>query len=204
MLPPRQGSPDSASDCPISVGNIGHAGPSKQLGQEVEIWFSEPHNYLINKIVGKPTAANRTETEVVKFTELAPGIFFPELTEVRRFTTTGSALEQTASFSEIRLDRDHRQGVFDFKFPKRAKLVNVTMNQVYETDELGNPLGNVTRAADVPSGRPAPTQALSPPPSSLTETKEEPKTVTRYILPSSVGLLTAAAGWWYIRRARRQ
>ena len=29
MLPPRQGSPDSASDCPISVGNIGHAGPSK-------------------------------------------------------------------------------------------------------------------------------------------------------------------------------
>ena len=32
MLPPRQGSPDSASDCLISVGNIGHAGPSNGDG----------------------------------------------------------------------------------------------------------------------------------------------------------------------------
>jgi len=173
----------------------------KRSGQTIAYWVSPRYNFLLRKSVWSPGAADRSETEVTLFHELEPGVFFPAHAEVSSITSGVRSIIRTVDYTEVLLNKPHPPGIFALKFPRGAPLFNQTRNQTYKTDEDGKPLGDTMT---LPESALLPTSPVDKGPiPALTETKEEPRSWTRFILPASAGVLVLAAIAWVIRRRLR-
>ena len=89
--------------------------------KRLEIWFDPQVNYLARKmyITSLTRVKTRGESEVVRFKEAEPGIYFPEQVETRGYHENNLTGITTKTFSDIRINQPLRSGVFQLAIPLR-------------------------------------------------------------------------------------
>ncbi|MCI0457193.1 MAG: hypothetical protein L0Z62_09465 [Gemmataceae bacterium] len=167
-----------------------------------EVWFDPAANYLVwKRVTTTPPRkagqkAGRIEAEVIRFKEVARAIFFPECVEWRYYLEGRRILTQRVTLSGLRVNEALPPETFRLPFPRGAQVLNHIQGQEYRADEDGNPIGPTRPLAEVP-----------PPPAGSVqreETSEEPKPLTRWILPVSLGTLGLAVFLRLARKWRRE
>jgi hypothetical protein len=131
---------------------------------------------------------------------LEPGVFFPARVEVYVSDQNKRSTLRTVDYSEVALNKPHPPDIFTLKFPRGTALYDEIHNTSYSTDENGRPLGKVMT---IPDSALMPLNPTDDSPQPRTETKEEPRSWTRFILPASAGVLVLAAVAWLVRRKLR-
>lgn len=161
-----------------------------------ELWFERGVNFLIRKDVATWPTGQRSESEVMRFTEVAPGVFFPEEVETRSFSADGKLLRtQRNLFSNFRVNQPLPPESFRVRFSPGTELQDLIAGKRYKVDENGTPIGS---PSDLPQVAP-----LSAGVTPRTETREEPRPWTRWILWPSVGMVLAGGGLWLVRWRRQ-
>jgi hypothetical protein len=173
---------------------VSYSGPGSRVRYDYEIWLNPQMNYLaakwvikeINSKSGKALPA--TEHRILKFAEVLPGIFFPEVSKSK--TLDGTFL-QSAVFSDIKINQPVPPELFDFRFPAGIQVFDAIEGKSYKIGADGNPSG--------------PFKELLPPAAqdkveAMSATAEEPKSWTRWILPSGVALLILGVLLWAVRK----
>jgi outer membrane lipoprotein-sorting protein len=178
--------------------------PSKQPARAAD-WTIEVHldpatNLLIRKVIY--TASTKSgrftrQEEVGQFKECAPGIYFPE--RVAGKSESGGKVTTTSEtvFEDISINRPLPADTFVFRYPNGIHVTDSISNTSYRVDAAGNPTSKGVSLGTVP-----------PVPSGLqesargAETKEEPKPLTRWILPASGILVALGLALLVYRRAR--
>lgn len=159
---------------------------------DVQFYFDPSVNYLVRKEVYRHGSYAR-EQEVVQFKECAPGLYFPERVSGRSKDSTSSTL-----LSEIRVNQPLPADIFNFRYPHGVYLSDGIKGVSYRTDPEGNPISAVT-----PHSRgPLPPRSEAEPATLGTETQEEPRSLTRWILPLALVILASAGVVAVIRRRR--
>jgi hypothetical protein len=171
--------------------NIPH--PTEQgESYDLELYFDPSVNYLIRKEVLKSGNYVR-EHEVVQFKECAPGLFFPQ-----RINGREDNGKSTTVLSDIHVNQALPADIFDFRYPAGVYLSDGIKGVSYRTDSEGNPISAITPHA---RGSPPP---RSEPGAIATETQEEPRSFTSWILPLALVILASAATLALVRRWRSQ
>lgn len=163
--------------------------------------FDRKKNYLISELSTDARIGNRNlsaRRRITSWREPAPGVFFP--TSVVSETHEGGTLtqSQTCEFSDIVVNQVIPAQVFVLKFPAKCEVHDLIRGKKYVVDATGSPAGPETTLNTIP-----------PPPrgeNAARETREEPKSWTRWILPASLMcLLVSLAAWGFNRwRAARR
>jgi hypothetical protein len=122
-------------------------------------------------------------TEVVRFKEVAPAIFFPEQIESRKKAGDASTVR---SFTEVRVNQPMPAHAYDFRFPAGTEVTDEVQNKVFKAQEDGQ-IVHMKHLRIVPF-----TQIAPAPDAVRGVTREEPTGRTRWILP--VGLFFLAMG----------
>jgi len=174
-----------------------------QTGEDhnvTEYRFATGMNYLISEVraLGPNGAGgdNLPTSRVVRFVEPTPGIFFPAQV-IKELTSNGKSYSQNWEFRNVTVNGPLPTGIMELRFPKGVTAHDLIQKKSYVVDESGNPAGPLSDLKTVP-----------PPPKGmkfLTETREEPKSWTRWILPASLLCLVLSLSTYVIRqwRARR-
>lgn len=167
----------------------------------LEIWFDPRANYLPRRTIvtsaqplsgGKPL---RSEASVARFKEVAPTIYFPEKVEAQYYHDNRRVYAQVITFSDLRVNQSLPPDTFRLRFPSGARVADQFKGKAYKVGEDGNPLGGETDLATAP-----PLSAGAGPRS---ETQTEPQPLTRWILPTSLGILVLACCLWLARKWKR-
>ncbi len=172
----------------------------KRDGETIAYWVAPRYNFLIRRRVWSPGAQNSSESVVPRFHELEPGVYFPARVEVYVSDQGKKRTLRTVDYTEVALNKPHPPDIFTLKFPRGTALYDEIHNTSYDTDENGRPLGKVMT---IPDSALIPLSPTDDSPQPLTETKEEPRSWTRFILPISAGILVFAAIAWLSRRRLR-
>jgi outer membrane lipoprotein-sorting protein len=165
-----------------------------------ELWFDPGVNFLVRKhriIVDTPDGSGRVESvrEVLKFTEAAPGYYFPA--EVHAHVTRNDKTVASVRWhlTDIEINRPVDPKVFQFSLPAGTTAIDNIAGARYAVDERGNRSGAeefLEPSRLLPLG----------PPLVKTETREEPQSILRWLLPISLGILGLAAVLWVVRKRR--
>ncbi len=162
----------------------------------LQFWFDPQVNFLVRKRTvtakNQPTEI-RSEGTVTRFKEALPGIFFPEVVEVRQYVGGRLASEQTFNFKDIRVNQSIPADIFSLRLPAGTDVTDTVLGKRYTVDANGNPVGPMQDLIRMAS---APPPGVAP----RTETREEPRPLTRWILPASVLLLVVAGLIWSVRK----
>jgi hypothetical protein len=168
-----------------------------------EHWFDPRANYLISRTVvtvrpgapkwpaGNPEVGSRTE--VTRFAEPAPGVFFPaEVTKVR---TMGGKFEyrEVAQVKNIRVNAPLSPATFSLNHVPGDRVSDHLQGKRYTVGSDGK---TETKLAII--GPPTPPVGVT----ELTEMKAEPRSVTSWLLPLSAGLIVVGVALAYVRRRR--
>ncbi len=177
-----------------------------------EIWFDPKVNYLARKLIGDFTGPPdrpkvRRESQVLRFVEAAPGIYFPVEAETKFINNDKLTQHDIVTFSDIRINQPLPAGIFELPIPPNTKVLDAIQDREYEVDASGKEFGpSRPLAKGMPglagkSGQP-PGNLAAPAPIAQGATTKEPEPVTRWILYGLLILLAIAAGIWYVRRLR--
>jgi outer membrane lipoprotein-sorting protein len=158
------------------------------------VYFDPRVNYLIRKVVYSHASGelNRTE-EVVTFKDCQSGIFFPE-----SISSTSENSSGISKLSDIKVNEPLPKDIFQFRYPDGVIMTDSINGTQYRVDAEG-------RATSTPNllGHDTPPPAKNNVETEPgTETKTEPLSVSRYILPLSVCVLFISLFLVYIRRRR--
>lgn len=146
-------------------------------------------NYLISKAIYTAVDNNYQRIEeVVKFKECRPGIYFPE--KIASTDSVSGKLGATSEtiISDININYKLPNDIFRFKYPNGIYLTDSIKKTSYKIDEDGNPLTKEVPLSMIPPAPAGKSDAVVP----MTETKEEPASSTRWIIPVSLGLIIVA------------
>lgn len=162
---------------------------------DFEIWFDPAVNYLAFKVVGSPSSSGTKEiarqSEVTRFIEVEPAIYFPQRAERKFFKDGRCTYQAVVDFSDIRVNQAIAESMFEIPIPPGAHVVDAVNGSSYRTDATGTP-GPPSALSRFPS-LPAAMAVAN-------ETREEPQPATRWILPISIAIIALAAALWFIRR----
>lgn len=168
----------------------------------VEIHFDPSVNYLIRKTVYvHANGPYRIEDEVVSFKECSPGLFFPERLVGRSGPEGNYNFNHTTVISEIRINQPLPENVFHLRYPEGVVFDDRIRGVRYRANSEGKPISpeeplEVGRVAVAPLGE-------EPASSRPMETQEEPRSMTRWILPISCGILAVGLIAAFVRRRHR-
>jgi len=153
-------------------------------------------NYLVRKaIYSIPGSSFRREDEIVKFLEIAPGIFFP----VEAIGTSPPDSRSKAKLLEIKVNQPLPPSIFKFSYPRGVYFGDSITGTQYRVDSEGNAISKKT-----PLGTPPPPPAGElPQVGQGMESQGEPESITRWILPVSVMVLVLAGGFAVLIRLRK-
>lgn len=164
---------------------------------DLEIWFDPKVNYLVRKLVisfdDPQPKSGRRESRVVRFKEAAPAVYFPE--EVESVVTSNGVRSdriQRVTFSHILVNRPLPADAFDWFFPDGVTLNDLIEGKQFKADRAGNPIG---ASKTIPQITAVPVSSKQ-----VTETREEPKPITRWLVPASAGILVLAGTLWLFRK----
>lgn len=165
-----------------------------------EYYFDPSANYLMRKLKssyvmpGSPSIKDSL-TEVTRYREATPGIFFPEEV-VKRVALNGKPTATIrAVFRDVRVNQPLPAGIFDFRFPKDAMVDNEIQGKRYRIGADGTQVGE---SEPMPNPPPPEGAVLR------TETREEPLFWSLWILPASLALLGLTGAWWAFRKWRER
>ncbi|MBC7853064.1 MAG: hypothetical protein IAF94_06485 [Pirellulaceae bacterium] len=177
---------------------------------EYEIWFDTEVNYLACKLIGDFTRTtrgkSRRESQVLRFTEAAPGIYFPVEADTKFYRDGKVTHHDVVTFSEIRVNEPLPPDIFDLPIPPSSTVVDHIQDRHYKVDANGKVVGE-ERPVDklMPLGVASVVPPASPdgsPAVAQLATTTEPQPVTRWIMYGFLALLTVTGGIWYFRRLR--
>jgi hypothetical protein len=167
----------------------------------LDIWFDPAVNYLarIVRVRAEPPAGGPIDSvaTVTEFREVAPGIYFP--TRVHQQSTTGGDAKSdkwAATFTDITVNKPLPPDSLTLRFPPGIMVSDLVRNGVFRTDERGEPTLPALNSRGVRytlgTSPPVPSdyQHLVPQPASVS--LEEPRSLTRWLLPA--GLVLVAVG----------
>lgn len=167
----------------------------------VDILFDSTVNYLIRQVAY--TESNyRKEEEVLEFKEYQPGLFFPVQADGRSQILPGEAklTEHKTKFSNVQINQPLPKNIFYFRYPHSVIVGDAIRGCEYRVDAEGNQISQET-----PYGREPPppgndwdAQAFG------TETHEEPRPWSHWIITISFGILITGGVAAFLRRRRRQ
>lgn len=165
-----------------------------------EYYFDPAVNHLLRKIksshvVGTGSSAFTVDasTEVLRYREGAPGVFFPEDVAYNNLANGKPLNTFRVLFRDLRVNQPLPPGALDFRVPKDALIDDSIQGKRYQVDADGKQVGE-----SQPLGMPGP--PLSAP--ARTETKAEPRSWSTWILPTSLALLGVAGVLWLVRKWR--
>jgi hypothetical protein len=164
-----------------------------------EYWFDPRHNYLIKKVVARSDQSSAT-SEVVRFKEAAPGVFFPEAVVLKSYRAGNLLSTRTTTFSDVRVNAPMPDRMFRLDLPANTEVHDLIQGKKYVTDAAGRPTGAGEDLPHPPPPRAPAAQPRIPRP----ETKSEPTHWTELVLPASLGILAIGVGAWVIQRWRAQ
>lgn len=166
----------------------------------IYIYFDPNVNYLARKIAYTyPT--HYWEEEVLEFKEHKPGLYFPERcagsSQILPSKTVG--YECNTRFTDIQINQPLPKDIFHFKYPQGVFLFDAIQGMQYQVDTEGNPISQPTPYGHEPPppGKDGDAQVFG------TETHEEPRPLSRWILPISFGILITGGVAAFLRRRRR-
>jgi hypothetical protein len=168
-----------------------------KIGSSIrEYSFDRHRNYLIRK-VATSAGSDSSTSEVVRFTEAAPGIYFPEIVILKVFSK--GALDQTraSTFADIRVNMPIPDAGFRLEYPPSTEVHDLIRGKQFTTDGSGQIAGEGTDLAVPP---PTVSSRESGPPRAQTTT--EASSWLSWILPVSVCLLLVGACFWCSKRLR--
>ncbi len=168
----------------------------EQEKSRLEIWLDPHVNYLARKmyITNLKGVNTRGESEVIRFKEAEPGIYFPEKVETRAYYDNNLTGITTKTFTDIRINQPIRPDVFQLHYPSGIMVMDTIQGKLYTVDSEGRPVGEVK---DLQHVQTPPLRARA---NSQTATEFEPKSWTRWILPASLGVLAVGVISWLIRK----
>lgn len=161
-----------------------------------EFWFDPAANYLISRRVTtvlRNAKLSVVTTEIERFVEAAPGIFFP--VKIRRTDTDDGQLrcQYVSEAKNVRINDPLPPDTFQTGFKPGTKVLDEIQEKKYTVGPDGRSEIDV---GDLPIPRP-PLGARE-----LTETKSEPKPMSAWLLPVSLAVLAMGGGLWLVRRWR--
>lgn len=163
----------------------------------MEVFLDASVNYLVRKVVYERVGGIRREAEVEKFQEFTGGVYFP----VRVVGRAGDGFSSLAEFTDVSINEPLPRDIFEFRYPHGVTLYDGIRNARYRVDESGNPISEMVPLSQEPVPPPL-TDLLNH--QHFSETLQEPRSWTRWILPVSLGILAAAAVGYGIRWWRRR
>lgn len=169
---------------------------------QIEVTLSPANNFLATVWSGWGTSSsrdNRGELRVTKMAEPTPGVFFPEEVDYTLYQSGKGRLYRRTRFAAIQINRELSANTFSLSFPRGILLSNRIREQVYRSDEQGEPIDKLVSTL-LPPPSPQPEQDSQEP---IRETKEESKSLSRWLLPAGVIFLVIAVVLVLYRRVRR-
>jgi hypothetical protein len=165
-----------------------------------EYYFDPAVNHLLRKIksshvVGTGPSAFTMDgsTEVLRFREGAPGVFFPEEVVYNRVGNGKPLGTERFVFRDLRVNQPLPPGALDVDPPKDAMIDDAIQGKRYNVGADGKQVGE-----SQPLAMPGPPLGAV----LRTETREEPRSWSAWILPASLGLLGVAGALWLVRKWR--
>ncbi|MGI8979755.1 MAG: hypothetical protein ACR2FY_11075 [Pirellulaceae bacterium] len=177
---------------------------------DFEIWFDPKVNYLACKLIRDSIRRSdqvnvHRESQVLRFTEAAPGIYFPAETETKSLNDGKLVQHEIVTFTDIRVNQPLPANIFALPIPPSATVIDKIQDREYQVDAAGKEFGPERSPPKFP---PLPAGSGLPPENSngtrgvaaQVETTTEPQPVTRWIVYAFLLLLTVTGGIWYFRR----
>lgn len=165
-------------------------------------WHDIERNYLIRKMtmdVGKGDTTS--EYEITEFREAVPGVFVPLRCLVRVSDQGKLRQECSTTLSNVRVNEPMAKDVFTLPaVPAGTVLHDGIDGTRYPIDENWRAIGPKAANPRVM----LPTRSDGPGSEYRAQTEEEPRPLSRWLAPGSVGVLGVAAGVWVYRRRRRR
>lgn len=168
---------------------------SDDVAGEFDIWFDPKLNFLARKRIATFAGDNRRETNVLRFREVLPAVYFPEYVETRHFQMGELVEHQTVEFFDIRINSPLPSDWFELSIPGGAHVHDAIADKEYDTDSRGIQVGV---ARSLPKGTPLPlglAQSAGP-------TSHEPLPWARWIVPGSLIVLVVGVALWIYQRWR--
>lgn len=170
----------------------------------VEVQFDPQVNYLVRRVSYTATFKGGKlyrEDEVVEFKEFDPGIFFP-VSARGRSGPDGKTWDfnYTTTFSDVQVNQRLPDSIFHLRFPAGVTLADSIRRSSYRVDAEGNRISPET--PDRGSG------IIPPPVGNLDveggmESQEEPRALSKLILPVSLCLAVLGMVGLVVRRLRQ-
>jgi len=167
---------------------------------EFEIWFDPRANYLACKLIGtfsgdgSKAEEKRKESQVLRFKEVSPTVYFPEQSETRFFKNGQLILHEVVRLSDIRINQPLPVNAFELAIPPGAKVVDTIQDKEYVVGTDGKAAGTSRPLQKFPP--------MAPGERPLAETSEESRPLTRWIVPASLIVVGIAGGLWLVGRWR--
>lgn len=167
---------------------------------DIMLWHDVGYNYLVRKMTVKfQSTGAYGSTEIVEFLEAAPGVFLPMKCQRLGFRSDGKQFNgDLTTLSDVRVNQPISQDVFQLPaFPAGTVCQDSVQGTKYPVDGSWRPIG--------PS---EPLVKYSAPPKAdddgeyRSQSTEEPKPFSRWIIPASSAVLAAAGALWLYRRWR--
>jgi hypothetical protein len=167
-------------------------------------WHDVQCNYLIRKksaIFGDKNKNTPFEYEILEFREAVPGVFVPLRSRLRGYENGKLHVEQITTLSNVRVNEPIAKDVFVLPpVPAGTVLHDKIEGTRYPIDANWKPIGPKTSSPlipipNLPSGLAIDYHA---------QTEEEPKPLTRWLLPASIVVLAMAGACWIYRRWQSQ
>lgn len=156
-------------------------------------------NYMVRKTRSESTSPDgyTSGSEVVRFKEAAPGVYFPEQLVIKRWKAGKAQPDDTVTFRNVVVNQPIPDSTFDLKYRNGIYLTDRIERKEYQVNENGLPIGSKRPMATATSIPIDPRAEDDTPP---TETKEEPRRWGWWILPLFVTVLCVAATVVLVRR----
>jgi hypothetical protein len=156
---------------------------------ELEIVFDPAVNYLVRRVVHSSGSRFRRVEEVVQFKNCGGGVFFPE--HIIGGVGADDNYEDGKSdaiLSDIRVNAPLSADAFRIRYPNGIYMTDSITGTSYRIDSDGKRI-----SSEKPLGKnpPPPPSALAGPDEGV-ETTEEPKPLSRWLVPISVGFIAVA------------
>ncbi len=159
-------------------------------------------NSLVVKTVFSSKERDNRGVNEFSYKEVAPAIYFLNRHVSRTYVGDKTINEGTSTVAEVVVNKPVKSEVFSLRLPPGELAMDQIQGKVFTVKPDGT-LGPPPPDFQLTAAQPLRANQDSSAVTWLSVTAEEPKSMTRWIAPASLGVLTLAGACWLVRRWRR-